>query len=137
MNSVLLDTNILIYALDRSSSYYKESVQIFENSNFKLFITSKVVSEYFAVCSKLDLDTSVILNFYVELRKNTSLLFPNAETIELFEKMLAKYKPKGNRVYDLEIASVAAAYEIDFLASFNRDDFKNINEIKLLKIFDM
>jgi len=136
MNSVLLDTNILIYSLDKSSSFHEESVHLLKNSTFQLFITTKVVAEYFAVCSKLVIDSSVILGFYGELRKNSSLIYPNADSIVIFEKMIVKYKPKGNRVYDLEIASVAAAYGIDFLASFNRDDFKDIDEIKLLSMFN-
>ncbi len=64
MSKVLLDTNILIYALDRSSAFYKESVHIIENSNFHLYIASKVISEYFAVCSKLEMESSDALGFY-------------------------------------------------------------------------
>lgn len=134
MSSILLDTNILIYALDRSSAFHKESVQIIENPDFDLYITTKVVSEYFAVCSRLELENSVILTFYNELRKNSSMVYPNSDSIELFEKMIQKYNPKGNRVYDIEIASVANAYNIDFIASFNVSDFERIDEITLLKM---
>lgn len=136
MNSVLLDTNILIYALDRSSAFHEKSVHIIENPGFELYITSKVVSEYFAVCSRLELDNSVVLNFYRELRNNSSLIFPNDASIEVFETMLQKYRPKGTRVYDVEIASIAYSYNIDFLASFNVGDFGKIDEIKLLNIPD-
>ena len=48
--------------------------------------------------------------------------------------MVSKYQPIGNRVYDIEIASITAAYNIDFLVSYNMADFKHIEEIKLLKI---
>jgi predicted nucleic acid-binding protein len=136
MNSVLLDTNILIYALDRSSAFHKKSVQILKDSTLQLFITSKVVSEYFAVCSKLDMDSSVVFGFYSELRRNTIMIFPSSDSLGLFEKMLVKYKPKGNRFYDLEIASIVSAAGIDYLASLNMVDFKKINEIKLLTIID-
>ncbi|MFN3555767.1 MAG: type II toxin-antitoxin system VapC family toxin [Bacteroidales bacterium] len=132
MSSVMLDTNILIYALDRSSAYHKESVKILEDPGLQLFITSKVVSEYFAVCSKLDLESSIVFSFYKELRENTTMLFPYAESMVLFEKLIEKYKSKGNRVYDLEIASVVATYGLDYLASFNRVDFEKIDEVKLL-----
>lgn len=64
------------------------------------------------------------------------MIFPNADSLAIFEKMVFKYKPKGNRVYDLEIASVAASYNMDFLASFNTDDFERIDEVKLLKFPD-
>ncbi len=49
---ILLDTNVLLYAMDRSSKYHKISISILENTEYKLFVSTKNIAEMFAVCSK-------------------------------------------------------------------------------------
>jgi len=124
MNSVLIDTNVLIYALDSNSIYYHQSIKILMNNDLELYVTTKNISEYFSVCSKLKIDETIIWKFYEELKLNTILLFPDNKSIYLLEHLLKKYKPTGNRIYDLEIFSIMISHGIEEIATFNLDDFK-------------
>jgi len=132
MNKVLIDTNILIYGMDESSEFHKKSKEILTNNKFNLYITTKNISEYFAVCTKLKIDKKIVLGFYNDIKENTITLYPNNKSIIKFEILFKKYFPVGNRVYDLEIVSVMLANNVKYLATFNTKDFENINEVTLV-----
>lgn len=132
MIDLVLDTNILIYALDESSIFHDKSIEIIESPSFNRFITTKSITEYFAVCSKLDIESEKVIAFYDEMERNISFLFPSKESLSIFTELIEKYKPRGNRIFDIEIVSVMLANEVKNLATFNIDDFKNITEINLL-----
>jgi len=131
MNSILVDTNVLIYALDQSSLFFERSVKILNGEQNQLFIATKNISEYFAVCSKLLVDRAHAVAFYEELRINATILYPNPASLQHFQSLLAKYQPKGNRVYDVEIVSIMMSYELKKIATFNETDFKSIDEVEI------
>ncbi len=119
MSKILLDTNALIYALDRSSSFHENAKNLLEQENCEFYITTKNISEYFAVCTKLNFNKQNIWGFYHELTENCQLLTPTASSIKIFEQLLQKYEPTGNRIYDVEIASVMLDNNINKLATAN------------------
>jgi predicted nucleic acid-binding protein len=131
MNKILLDTNILIYALDKTSVFHQKASQIMQDENNHLFTTTKNISEYFAVCTKLAIGSVKMFGFYNDLQENLTFLYPNQASVQQFELLLRKYQPKGNRVFDVEIVSVMLAYDIKKIATFNIDDFKHINEVEI------
>jgi predicted nucleic acid-binding protein len=131
MNKILLDTNILIYALDKTSVFHQKASQIMQDENNHLFTTTKNISEYFAVCTKLAISSVKMFGFYNDLQENLTFLYPNQASVQQFELLLRKYQPKGNRVFDVEIVSVMLAYDIKKIATFNIDDFKHINEVEI------
>lgn len=66
MIDVLLDTNVLIYAMDEGSVYHHVADAILRNPDCKLFITTKNISEFFAVTSKHKIDLQSCLNFMLK-----------------------------------------------------------------------
>ena len=126
---VLLDTNVLVYAIDKGSPFHAQASALLNNQNFNFFIPTKVISEYFAVCSKLGIVFSDALVLYRSVCQNTQILFPNANSLAIFERLLQKYQPKGNRVFDLEIVSIAVANQVPEIATVNVKDFAGIAEI--------
>ncbi|MCI0750668.1 MAG: PIN domain-containing protein [Flammeovirgaceae bacterium] len=51
MSKVLVDTNVLIYTKDRSSTFHLKAINILNRSE-ELFITTKNLTEYYAVVTK-------------------------------------------------------------------------------------
>ena len=92
-------------------------------------MSTKNVSEFFAVCSKLGVDFRKAFGFYTDLRQNATLLFSDSLSIGFFETLLLKYQPKGNRVFDVEIASIMQANGLHFVATFNVKDFVPMTEV--------
>lgn len=130
--NLLIDTNVLIYALNKDSDYYNSSISIFSNPDYNLFITSKNISEFFAVTSKLKIPFRTSLNFYEDLKIYTEILFPTEKSLLLFEKLIQQYQPKGNQVFDVEIVSIMLDNDINLIATFNKKDFVNITEVQIL-----
>jgi predicted nucleic acid-binding protein len=134
MTKLLIDTNILIYTVDEKSVFNTRARQILQDPGVSIFITTKSISEFFAVCTKLKYKQEIILGFYNELKNNTSILFPNENSLDIFETIFNKYKPVGNRVFDMEIVSIMLANGITKIATFNTKDFIAVNEIELFDI---
>ncbi len=131
---VLLDSNVLLYAMDRSSKYHIASIGILENENYELFVSTKNIAEIFSVCSKIDIDKTLVLRFLENtILKIATLLYPNKESFNNFIEIIKKYNIKGNQVYDMEIASIMLTNGINTIATFNHKDFKAISEIEILE----
>ena len=131
---VLLDTNILIYALDKTNAYHSQAVALLNNNDYLFTVTTKNIAEYFAVCSKLQIPLAQALLFYRSLCQNAKILFPNEASIIIFEQLIEKYQPKGNRVFDIEIISVALAHGVSDIVTVNLKDFDAIKEISIVGI---
>ena len=133
MTNVLVDTNILIYALDTSSSFYSKCVKILQNEEYNLITTTKNISELFAVCSKMNVDFNITMGYYSDIKKNFTILKPSDQSLILFEELIRKYKPRGNRVYDIEIVSMMMASDIRKIATINLSDFNTLTEVELVE----
>jgi len=134
MSKILLDTNILLYAFDKSSKYHKKSIEFFENTQDKVYISTKNISEFFSVCSKLNFNLSKTLGFYEDIKANFTILTPCDNSLIKFESLIKKYNPRGNRVYDIEIVSIMLANGLKIIATANIVDFEGIDEIEIIKI---
>ncbi|MDX2306023.1 MAG: type II toxin-antitoxin system VapC family toxin [Microscillaceae bacterium] len=119
MINLVLGTNVLIYALNSDSEFHGKASAILQNEENLLFLTTKNISEFFAVSSKLGLDLQKVLEFYEDLSLNTTILFPSGASLAIFRVLLEKYQPKGNRIYDLEIVSIMIAQGLKKIATFN------------------
>ena len=130
----MVDTNVFIYDLDKHSLHYQIASSFLSDSHYQLFTTSKCVSEYFAVTSKLRVHFDLVMSNYDKFKKYTQILYPNPESLYFFESLIEKYQPVGNKIYDIEIVSVMLANQLVEIATFNNKDFATIKEISLLKL---
>lgn len=134
MNNILVDTNVLIYAFDETSDFYEKAAEVMQNEDLNLFVTTKNISEFFAVCSKLKLNFAKTLGFYQDLKNNVEIIKPTDQSLNYFEILIQKYQPKGNQVYDIEIASMMLAHDIKSIATANTKDFINVTEIEIYNL---
>lgn len=132
--NLLIDTNLLLYALNKDSDNYNISISVISNLNYNLFLTSKNISEFFAVTSKLKIPLETVFNFYEDLKIYTKFFFPSEKSLIILENLIQKYKPNGNQVFDIEIVSIMLANDISHIATFNKKDFNHIIEIEILEL---
>ena len=134
-NQVLIDTNILIYAIDRDSKFHDEALDLLNQPEVELFTTSKNISEFLVVLTRdpesqlssldcLDLMEAMLVDF--------SILFPSKISLEIMKRLIQKYQPKGLWIHDIEIASIGLAHGIPKIATKNTRDFQRIEEIEVL-----
>ncbi len=136
MSKVLVDTNVLIYIKDASSVYHKEAVSFF-HSKHDLFLTSKNLTEYYAVTTKgsqpLLTPPEALLDLN-EFISSCTLLFPSLASHQQLSLLISKYEPKGLLVHDFEIAAIGLANGIHNIATFNKKDFQPISELGVLAL---
>jgi predicted nucleic acid-binding protein len=136
MEKILIDTNILIYSIDKESLYHAKSYEIVNSKQFDKYLSSKNISEFLAVTTReipYFLSMEEVLESVDFFISNFSILYPSNYSFEIFRKLLVKYKPKGNKIHDLEIVSLAITNKIDEIKTFNEKDFKEIGEINIVR----
>jgi len=118
--------------MDKSSVFNQPAKSILSNPDYNFFITSKNISEFFAVTSKRKISYESSSNYYEEIKNKAAILFPTERSLSILEKLIQQYQPKGNQVFDMEIVSIMLDNEIKHIATFNRKDFSTINEVQIL-----
>jgi len=133
-NRLLVDTNILIYAIDADSKFHQRAQSLILDSDFELVTTAKNITEFLVVLTRtapINIDIVEALDILTGLLSHFRILYPSENSYTIFEELLRKYRPKGLKLHDFEIVSIGLAAGIDRIATQNKDDFKNIKEIKI------
>ncbi len=133
MIDLLLDTNIFIYAYDRSSPFHHRSAALFNSDKLRLFTTTKNITECVAVMTKLDYPKVHIEQLLEDISNNIIVLYPSAASLQIFESLFKKHAPRGNRVFDLEVASIMLSNGVASIATINVADFVRIEGVELFE----
>ena len=136
-NAILIDTNVLIYAVDADSRFNKQAVKLLSDSASRLFTTSKNISEFLVVLTRnteIELSSIQCLEILHSLLSDIVILYPTPISMDVFQELIRKYNPRGLWIHDVEIASIAIAYGISVIATNNIADFKRIAELKIIEI---
>ena len=133
--NALLDTNVLMYAVQDDSDFYERSQAVLNDSSLNLFTTSKNLVEFVVAITKGEQPLATVneaLDMIEAFEDQLHVLYPNLASLMEFERLVSIYQIKGLRVHDVEIAAIGLANGVSTIATFNTDDFKNIGEITLL-----
>lgn len=133
--NALLDTNVLMYAVQDDSDFYERSQAVLNDSSLNLFTTSKNLVEFVVAITKGEQPLATVneaLDMIEAFEDQLHVLYPNLASLMEFERLVSIYQIKGLRVHDVEIAAIGLANGVSTIATFNTDDFKGIQEITLL-----
>ena len=137
MNNVLFDTNLLLYSIDEDSKYFNSVQELLSDESLKLFTTSKNISEFLSVVTRIPNSTISVkeaLNITEEFRSTFTILYPTQKSYLIFVELLKKYSPRGLKIHDYEIISIALSNKIKSIATINQKDFSGIEEIELFSM---
>ncbi len=135
MSKLLIDTNILVYSIDEESKFFKRAQSILLDRSNDLYTTSKNLSEFLVVITRIPekaLSIPIALNVLREFMSFITILYSTQSSFAIFQELLEKNKPTGLKIHDYEIASIAITHQINKIATFNEKDFK---EIKGLEVY--
>lgn len=133
----LVDTNVLVYAIDEDSRFYEKAQQFLFDSNYELYTSSKNLAELLTVVTRTAgklLSVEEALSSVKDYEKMLRILYPTKSSFRKFKELLEKYKPTGLKIHDYEIASIGLAKKIEQIATFNARDFEGIAEIKVIRL---
>ena len=136
MSKILVDTNVLVYVIDKDSRFYFQSRQLLFESNFELFTTSKNLIEFLTVVTRgkeIPLSIEKAMSVVKDFSRVFTILYPTKGSFAIFEELLEKYRPTGLKIHDYEIISIGLVNGINQIATFNSKDFKDIEEVNIEK----
>ena len=137
MNEVLFDTNLLLYAIDEDSKYFKPVQELINDDSLKLYTTSKNISEFLSVITRIpnsEIAVHEAVNLVEDFVSIFTILYPTEKSHLIFIDLLKKYSPRGLKIHDYEIISIALSNKIKRIATINKKDFSGIEEIQLVSV---
>lgn len=134
---VFVDTNILFYANDPSSTFGEQAIaRINElaSLNNEMIISSQVVREYAAstlrnaVYHKLDLKSSIeaVLRNIARFQRDFEVLYDDAQVLQHWASLLPSLTT-GKDVFDLNIAATLQGHGIRHILAHNKKDFEKFD----------
>ncbi|HKK17112.1 MAG TPA: type II toxin-antitoxin system VapC family toxin [Opitutales bacterium] len=133
-----VDTNILVAASDDTRSSHAESYELFERATTgspRLFVCGQILREYLVVATRpienngLALSPKKAIENLQSFKRCIQLLEENAATTRRLEGLITKYKIKGRRIHDANIASVMIENGLSAILTLNPKDFQVFAEV--------
>jgi predicted nucleic acid-binding protein len=142
--TIVLDTNVLVYAVDSESPYHAASKSLLDsavNEDAGLCITSQIAAEFCAVITdrrrvRNPLDPGVaasIVRRLIALPGVSVLMQPIGAELH-FADLLEKYARVGPRVFDLFLVAVMRGNGVRRICTYNKRDFESIEGIEVLTL---
>jgi len=135
MTSILIDTNVLIYAIDRDSKYHMWASRFFTDSSYTCLTTSKNISEFLCVLTRGEapiMSTEEALSATKVFLTHLKVLYPDRSSLSLLFDLIREHKVSGLQVHDFGIASIALSNGFSRLATVNKVDFSKIEGLEVI-----
>jgi predicted nucleic acid-binding protein len=137
-NGVLVDSNILIYALNRSSPKYngaREFIEKYHNSVYiahqNIWETLRIVTHPTYIKSQGKIKANLAEKFVNQL----NVISPLNSTYFLTIDLIKKYNVSLNSIFDSYLVATMLTHNIDTIVTDNERDFGEFQEIKVYNPF--
>ncbi|MEM7554090.1 MAG: PIN domain-containing protein [Cyanobacteria bacterium P01_A01_bin.84] len=144
--SYLVDTNILLRTIQETHPMHKSSVQAVRNlltQEKNLCIIPQNLIEFWVVATRpvevngLGLSVADALQ-ELEQMKNFFVLLPDTASIfTVWETLIRKYKIIGKPSHDARLVAAMIVHNLNYLLTFNINDFKRFSEINAIDPRDL
>jgi len=140
--SVFLDTNILVYAVERDNPLHKKATALMDRiitGKLSTCLSPQIIGELYSTITnprkimkacQPDEAVDIVRNIW---EMNTILkIFPKQETLELTLRLAERYELKSLDFFDAQIVATMLDNEVTMIYTVNEDDFVVFEEIKVL-----
>jgi toxin-antitoxin system PIN domain toxin len=140
--AALLDSNVLVYAADASSSFHEASKNLRDKGiagKISLCVCPQVLNEFFAIVTDPKRVTTprepeeamVEVEKYLQA-ENILKILPGEEIIDKMRALFQTYKVKKQQIFDLQLVATMLLNDITRLYTYNKVHFSNFKEIEVL-----
>mgnify|MGYP001597635897 CR=1 FL=1 len=140
----LLDTNVLVYAADETSSFHQVAMILREKGlkgDAFLCVCPQVLNEFFAIITDPHRVGNPITQreALLEMEKyftSRSILkiYPGPDIIERTLDLLKQHEVTKQEIFDLQLVATMLANNVTRLYTYNRKDFSKFNEIEVMSL---
>lgn len=136
---MLIDTNILVYAINADSPKNKTAQLFLKKQLDHLDISHQNIFEALRVLThpkfSHPMTSSQAQKALEEIIKASTIIYPNYKTHHVALELITKHKLFGNQIFDGYLAATALSNEICEIATDNVKDFQKFVEIKVIDPF--
>jgi len=143
---ILADTNILIRRINRFDTQHKEvrlALKILEERGDRVCIVPQNIIECWSVATRpvsrnrLGLLPSHVERISARIEDSLPVLPERIEIYGEWKRLVTLHAVSGLKVYDARLVASAFVYGIETLLTFNGDDFRRYQGIRLLHPRDL
>lgn len=136
---MLVDSNILVYAVNRSSPKHKIAQFFLQNNTSNLAVAHQNILEALRVLTHPKFPSPMkiqdALKAINSITKTCRVVYPEGKAYHITLLLIDKNKPVSDQIFDTYLVATALSNGIDTIATDNTRDFKKFKEIKLLNPF--
>lgn len=137
---MLIDSNILVYAINADSDKHETAKQLIEDNLGNLEIAHQNILEAVRVLTHKNfsspLNTAEATEAILILLDPFKIITPTQTTIHLSLEYIQKLNISGNRIFDAYLAATALSNGIKVIATDNVKDFKIFKGLKVMNPFE-
>lgn len=136
---MLIDSNILIYAINADSPKHKKAQLFVEENAPNLEIAHQNILETLRVLTHKGFQNPMELADAITAVKAIAqlcrIISPNRTAYYLSVELITKYKLRGNRIFDAYLTATALSSGVEVIATDNVKDFKKFAPLKIINPF--
>jgi predicted nucleic acid-binding protein len=141
---IFFDTNVLVYSIDRLSSFHSASRKLFEKaindeihgiiSDQNIFELIKVLTNSHAMRGT-PLRPKVAINFVSEflLSGSFQIIYSTTETLKAVLNIISREISPTKNIFDIRLGVQAIQAKAETIATYNKSDFKDFQMLKILR----
>lgn len=138
-DNMLVDTNILIYAINSDSPKHIKAQEFLKEHVNSLKITHQNILESIRVLTHQKFPKPMrikdALSAVTAISEALQVILPNQSSFYLAVELIKEYKLTGNRIFDAYLAATALTNVIDTIATDNTIDFQKFSGLKVVNPF--
>lgn len=136
---MLIDTNILIYAINADSSKHKTATKFLEEFKTDLEVAHQNILESLRVLTHPKfarlMSAKDAMGAVLSITNACRLIGPTFQTVYIALDLIKKYHIKSDQVFDAYLVATALSNGIEVITTDNVADFRKIKEIKVVNPF--
>lgn len=125
--NMLIDTNILIYAINEDSPKNKQAQSFLQENTSELIITHQNIFEALRVLThpkySHPMDPKVAQESISSIIDACTIIYPNYKTYPIAFELIKNNDLVGNRIFDAYLAATALSNGVESIATDNVKDF--------------
>lgn len=137
---MLIDTNILVYAINESSPKHQQAKQFLKHNQGQLIVAHQNIIEAIKVLTQpkflKPMDSESAIKAVLAIIEICQIIIPKFGTEFIALELIKRSDLTGNRIFDAYLAATALSNNVDLIATDNIKDFKKFKEIKVVNPFD-
>lgn len=141
--AALIDTNVLVYAADKSSPFHEASKDLRDRGlkgEISLCLFPQILCEFFAIVTDRKRVSSprsqevalAEIEKYLEAG-SIQKLYPGPDILNIICELLKHYPVRKQEIFDLQLVATMLSNDINRIYTHNVDDFRKFKEIDVLE----